>query len=84
MAVPTISYWFCPGYEEGGGMSSLLKDLARAKAVFQLRAITAAMGIERCDHCQETHDDGEVFCDICGDHHEPGAVPFICQTGDGV
>ncbi len=27
-------------------MSDLLKDLARAKATFQLRAITAAMGID--------------------------------------
>lgn len=37
----------------------------------------------RCDYCQEIHEDGAVFCGICGDHHELGNVPFICQTGDG-
>jgi hypothetical protein len=67
-------------------MSDLLKDLARAKAAFQLRAIQAAMGINpaHCDHCQEAHEDGAVFCDICGDHHEPDRVPLACETGDGV
>lgn len=65
-------------------MTELLKDLARAKAVFQLRAITAAMGIERCEHCEKTHDDGAIFCDVCGDHHEPDSVPLTCQTGDGI
>ena len=59
----------------------LLKELARAKVAFQLRAITAAMGM--CGHCEETHEDGAVFCEICGEHHEPDRVPFGCQTGDG-
>lgn len=26
----------------------------------------------------------EVQCPTCGDHHEPDAVPFTCETGDGV
>lgn len=64
--------------------NQLLKDLARAKAAFQLRAIQAAMGIPHCSHCDEEHDDRAVFCDICGDHHEPGEVPFTCESGDGV
>ncbi len=61
-----------------------LSDLARAKAVFQLRAITAAMRMEHCQHCDEPHDDGAVFCEICGEHHKPDGVPFGCETGDGV
>ena len=52
---------------------TLLKDLARAKAMFQLRAVTTALAIE-----PEPEQ-----CGTCGDHHEPGAVPFTCQTGDG-
>lgn len=50
----------------------ILNDLARVKALFQLRAITAAMGIE------------PEQCQTCGDHHEPDDVPFTCATGDGV
>lgn len=49
-----------------------LNDLARVKALFQLRAITAAMGIE------------PEQCNVCGDYHEPGEVPFTCETGDGL
>ena len=52
----------------------ILKDLAKAKAVFQLRAIVAAMGIEP--------DSDAIQCSTCGDHHD-GAVPYSCQTGDG-
>lgn len=55
-------------------MIDLLKDLARTKATFQLRAITAAMGIEPTQ---------EVECRVCGDSHEQDAVPFTCETGDG-
>lgn len=80
-------------------MSNLLTELAKAKAAFQQRAILSAMGItpeqinsnpsnstplEFCQHCQEQHKDGAVFCDICGDHHETDNVPHSCQTGDGV
>lgn len=50
-----------------------LSNLARVKALFQMRAITAAMGIPAPADCQ-----------TCGDHHEPDAVPLPCQTGDGV
>jgi hypothetical protein len=25
-----------------------------------------------------------IKCDTCGDHYEPGEVPFTCETGDGV
>ena len=63
-----------------------MKDLTRAKAIFLLRAITAAMGIEQpyCSHCEEAHEDGVVFCEICGEHHKPDSVPYGCQTGDGI
>ena len=65
--------------------TQLLNDLAKAKVTFQLRAVQAAMGIEliNCGHCDEAHEDGAVFCDICGEHHEPDAVPYGCQSGDG-
>ena len=49
----------------------LLSALARAKVAIQLRAIQAAMGIPE-------------QCPTCGDHHEADAVPFACETGDGV
>lgn len=75
----------------------LIVELAKVKAIFQQRAICDAMGItpehlnlsnstslEYCGHCQEQHEDGAVFCDICGDHHKPDAVPYACETGDGV
>ncbi len=52
---------------------ALLKDLARAKAVFQLRAIVTVTGME--ENLEQ--------CGTCGDYHEPGEVPFTCETGDG-
>ena len=52
---------------------TLLKELVKVKALFQQRTILAAMGIP-----------GLVQCPTCGDHHEAEAVPFTCQTGDGV
>lgn len=72
--------------------TELIVELAKVKAIFQQRAICAAMGInlsnstplEYCIHCQEQHEDSDVFCDICGDHHKPDAIPYTCQTGDGV
>ncbi len=51
----------------------LLKDLAKAKAMFQMRSILAVMEVPP----------EEVQCGVCGDHHEPGEVPFTCETGDG-
>ena len=53
----------------------LLSALARAKATFQFRAVQTALGIP---------DEALVECATCGDHHEAEAVPFTCQTGDGV
>ena len=50
----------------------ILKDLNRAKVTFQLRAIQAAMGMPEDEQCA-----------TCGDYHEPDAVPFTCETGDG-
>lgn len=79
--------------------SGMIVELAKAKAIFQQRAILAAMGVqpervaltlsnstplEYCCHCQERHEDGELFCDICGDHHEEDNIPIPCETGDGV
>jgi len=29
-------------------------------------------------------DEDGIFCDICGDYHEPCDVPRECETGDGV
>jgi len=49
----------------------ILKDLANAKAVFQLRAIAAAMCIT------------EVECPVCGDSHPNDSIPFTCESGDG-
>lgn len=78
---------------------NLIADLVKAKAIFQRRAILAVMGIHPdqveinlsnstpltyCDHCQEQHVDGELFCDACGDHHEIDKIPYGCQTGDGI
>ncbi|OJW21196.1 MAG: hypothetical protein BGO49_24595 [Planctomycetales bacterium 71-10] len=51
-----------------------LEDLARIKALFQLRAITAAMEIPAPE---------SVDCPTCCDHHDPDAIPLPCQTGDG-
>ena len=51
----------------------LIDDLAKAKVVFQQRAIIAAMCME---HPTEQ-------CATCGDYHI-GEVPFTCETGDGV
>lgn len=56
----------------------LLTDLAKAKAVFQLRAIQFAMGINPSNSTPLEQ------CPICGDHHAADAVPFPCETGDGV
>lgn len=50
----------------------LLNDLAKAKAIFQQRAIIATMGME---HPTEQ-------CATCGDYHIC-EVPFTCETGDG-
>lgn len=57
----------------------LLTDLTRAKALFQQRAILAAMGVKPDDESVELPQ-----CDICGDHHEEGEIPRECETGDGV
>lgn len=73
-------------------MSDLIDELFKAKVLFQQRAILAALSVNPsnstplayCDHCQERHEDGAVFCSICGDHHQPGSVPYQCETGDGV
>lgn len=58
-------------------MSDIIKELVRAKVAFQQRAILAAMGV-RPEQVEREQ------CSTCGDHHEPDAVPFTCQTGDGV
>lgn len=52
----------------------LMADLARAKAVFQQRAILSAMGVQREQAVEQ--------CPTCGDHDCDGGLP--CQTGDGV
>ena len=31
----------------------------------------------------ELADGTEIDCDICGDYHEVGSVPYGCKTGDG-
>ncbi len=51
----------------------LIVELTKVKALFQQRAIIAAMGME---HPQDQ-------CATCGDYHA-GEVPFTCETGDGV
>jgi len=51
---------------------SLLNDLAKAKTIFQLRSILTVMEVP------------EVHCGICGDYHPADAIPFTCETGDGV
>ncbi len=61
-------------------MNDVLKDLAKAKAVFQQKAILSAMGVLQRDLVEAEVEQ----CATCGDHHELDAVPFICQTGDGV
>jgi predicted Zn-ribbon and HTH transcriptional regulator len=48
----------------------LLTDLAKAKAIFQRRAVLAALGVE------------PEQCETCGDSDCQGGLP--CQTGDGV
>lgn len=63
---------------------SLIAELTRAKALFQARAICAAMGIPPgvASLNQSNSTPLEVQCNICGDYHESDAVPYACQTGD--
>ena len=37
-------------------------------------------GKEAIEDLLANHSD----CPVCGEFHEPGAVPFACETGDGV
>ena len=53
--------------------TGLIDELSKVKAMFQQRAILAAMG--------EEHPRNQ--CPVCGDYHA-GEAPHICQTGDGV
>ena len=55
-------------------MPDLIADLAKAKAIFQQRAILSALGVMQRDLVEQ--------CDICGGHDCAGGLP--CQTGDGV
>ncbi|WP_020476221.1 hypothetical protein [Zavarzinella formosa] len=54
--------------------NNLLSDLSKAKAIFQQRAVLAALGVNQSDVLEQ--------CGVCGDHHE-GDVPFTCANGDG-
>ncbi len=51
---------------------ALLNDLAKVRAIFQLRSIMFAMEQE------------EIHCGICGEYHRTDSIPFTCETGDGV
>jgi hypothetical protein len=53
---------------------TLLDELAKVKAQFQLQAICTAMGIDSKIELVEP-------CETCGDHDCVGGLP--CITGDG-
>lgn len=52
--------------------TQIIVGLAKARALFQQRAIIAAMGMKH----------PEKQCAVCGNYHA-GEVPFACETGDG-
>lgn len=56
--------------------TNLLTDLARVKAIFQQRAILAAIGVD------PDTDVAVKQCPNCGDHDCAGGLP--CESGDSV
>lgn len=37
-----------------------------------------------CLYPDEEEEEGFEMCGICGNVHHMGAVPYSCQTGDGI
>lgn len=69
-------------------MNSTIADSFMAIFGFRLIAkqngnIIEPVAFLHCSHCEEHHEDGALFCDICGDQHHGDQVPFACETGDG-
>lgn len=74
-------------------ITDLIADLQHLAAFYASEdGNTAEDYIERALRLSRLHFDAENSnpeeeaeqCPICGDHHEADAVPFTCQTGDGV